>query len=161
MSLPMAGGPPGGGPGVPTHPTVPMENLIKLAQALMAASGGEPFSLELAQKVADDNDAPLSHVFAGAGIMGIRPEQTGDIAFVVCVGGCQGFGALDCIDDLIKLRKDRAGADKRLFDVHPVSCMDRCQLAPAVRVHTPDGVGFLPSAKADALTVAVAEVCDG
>lgn len=159
MSLPMAGGPPGGGPGNPTHPTVPMQTLIKLAQALMAEAGGQPFSLEMAQKTAADNDAPLSHVFAAAGTMGIRAQQTADIAFVVCVGGCQGFGALDCVDDLLKLRTER-GSEKRSFDVHPVSCMDRCQLAPAVRVHTPDGVGFLPSAKTDALLTAVAEVCD-
>ena len=47
----------------------------------------------------------------------------------VCAGTCQRYGALDLLDALV----ERWSKDKR-FTIAPVTCLDRCDQAPACEV---------------------------
>ena len=62
------------------------------------------------------------------------PTRSPTHAVKVCAGTCQRYGALDLLDTLV----ERWAKDKR-FTITPVTCLDRCDQAPACEVHGDHG----------------------
>ena len=162
MSLPVLGKPRPSRPA--THAPLELDRLMKLGIALedaAEAAGAEQLTPELIADVAADAGVEESHLYAAAAMTTDLPfARTSEVAFICCAGGCQGWGALERLDDLLALQRARAQAGQRGFDVLARSCIDRCAQAPAVLVVTPGGQALITDATADSLAEAVAEVCD-
>src|SRR5262245_48092954 len=112
MSLPVLGKP---RPSTPaTHAPLELDRLMKLGVAIEDAAeqaGTGELTAELLDQIADDSGAELSHLYAATAMTTDLPfARTGEVAFVCCAGGCQGWGALDRIEDLLAIRRDRAAA---------------------------------------------------
>lgn len=152
MSLPMSGGPPLRPP--PTHTPLPPESILPLARELM--NDGSPFTPRRLEEVASAAGAPLSHAYVAAGMVPLaRFEREHDVAFVVCSGGCQGYGALLILEKLLETRDLRIEEGEPAFDVQTRGCLDGCSHAPLVQVQTRDGVGHVPKATFESLQEAL------
>ena len=145
-----------------THKPAPMMKLMDLGLEVEAEAAGEPATMELLNSIAYDQDASIEHLLAGAALMeGLTFERATDIRFKVCTGHCQRWGALPRLLHLVSLLQ-AGGADRKAnFDIEPVECLDRCDRAPAVIVHTPDGVAALDGVTDADLTAAVEQLCEG
>ena len=69
---------------------------------------------------------------------------------MACAGNCQRYGALDVLDHLVP------GALAGAIALRPVTCLDRCDLAPACELRGPDGTLVVAPATAAALDEAIA-----
>ena len=110
--------------------------------------------------LADENGVPVSRMFAGAAEMDdITFARTSDVLFQVCTGQCQSWGALDRLEHLMTLRGHRIQSNYVVFDIEARTCLDRCAHAPAMIVHTPDGVAALDRVEDIDLDEAVEQLC--
>ena len=143
-----------------THkPASPMK-LMELGLIVEEEAEGEAVSVDLIENVADDEGVPIALVFAGAALIpGLNHEQSSDVRFEVCIGQCQSWGALERLNQLVALRLEAQGDRKANFDVVPVECLDRCDKAPVMRVHTPEGVAALDRVEKVELNAAVDQLC--
>jgi NADH:ubiquinone oxidoreductase subunit E len=156
MSFSLFGGP----PRVPTHSQLPMPRLIELGTRLAGRCPGGEFTVDDAAAVAEAAGCPVSHVYAAAPVVGVCAAGAASVRFVVCTGGCQGYGSLDRVGQLLELRRGRAGAGKADFDVQPIGCLDSCNQGAVIRVHSPGGVALMTRADADKVERAVAQLMD-
>jgi NADH:ubiquinone oxidoreductase subunit E len=159
MSLPIAGGPKGPSR-PPTHKEVDLQTLMKLGMELEEATDGDVIGAELIDELAAELGVDASRLYAAAALtteLEIAAEH--DVRFVVCAGGCQKWGALACLDELLALRERRVEQGAQAFDVVARRCLDRCSAAPAVLVHTPDGAALIEEATPAVLAEAVATAC--
>jgi hypothetical protein len=115
-------------------------------------------------ELAEDRGRPVSHYLAALPLAaelhlagpGNRPprEATGTapapLTVKVCAGTCQRWGALDLLDHLA----ERAASGTALA-LAPVSCLDRCDQAPACEVHGPHGQLVVAPATPAALDEAI------
>jgi len=161
MGLPVLGKPQPAQP--PTHAVLDLDRLMKLGVAVENAAeraGTAELSAELLEELADDLGVPASHLYAAAAMTtDLRFARTDAVAFVCCAGGCQGWGSLDRIDQLLALRRARAEAGLPGFDVLARNCLDRCAQAPAVLADTGAGTALISPATGERLGDAVAELC--
>ena len=87
-------------------------------------------------ELAEDRGRPVSHYLAAIPLATelAVDSGTGKLALKVCAGTCQRYGALDLLDQLV----ERWQKDPR-FTIVPVTCLDRCDQAPACEVHGDHG----------------------
>jgi (2Fe-2S) ferredoxin len=146
----------------PTHPAPDMPRLLELGDALVEEAemtmSGELTAGDL-EAFADNENHRLLDVWIAAGL---HPEvevaRSHDIAFGVCVGRCQLWGAAPVLQALLALSEARSAAGQPSFDVVARGCLNRCEDAPFVAVSTPDGVFGVGHASAESVVVAVAQV---
>ena len=116
------------------------------------ADGGETVELKQLIELAEDRGRPASHYVAALPLATeLRLAGTAPLVLKVCAGTCQRYGALDLIDHLIA----RADREPR-FALAPVTCLDRCDQAPACELHGGHGQLVLAPATAAALDEAIA-----
>ena len=144
----------------PTHEDIEMRRLASMGLELEEiATGGEApdDTVELGAliELAEDRGRPASHYVAAIPLASELKLNAGNAALVarVCVGTCQRYGALDLIDHLIE-RWQKAPA----FAIAPVSCLDRCDQAPACELHGPHGQLVLAPASKTSLDEALGEL---
>src|SRR3990172_1482795 len=110
MSLPVLGKPRPSQPA--THRVLELDRLMKLGVTVEDAAesaGVAELSAELLEQVADETGAEQSHLYAAAAMTPALPfTRSTELTFVCCAGGCQGWGALDRIEDLLTIRRERA-----------------------------------------------------
>ena len=132
-----------------------MDRLLRLASTLEDAveeSDGDVVTSELIEEVAEDNGYERSHLYAAACVTDLEFSLPEPITFRVCAGGCQNWGALDRIEQLLEFREELR------FNIQPRNCLDKCQQAPAIVVDTPDGVALIGNATAQAITEAMQDL---
>jgi NADH:ubiquinone oxidoreductase subunit E len=159
MKLPIGGGPRGPSR-PPTHPELDATRLMRFGAALEEAASGGRLTTARIDDLAQEIGVDASRLFAAAALtteLAIASER--EVQFAVCVGGCQGWGALACVDALVEIYQERDADGQPLFDIVPKRCLDRCSQPPAVMVHTRDGVATLPEATPASLADAVAAAC--
>jgi NADH:ubiquinone oxidoreductase subunit E len=118
---------------------------MKLEDAL-EAEGAELLTPQLVEDLAADLGVPELHVYAAAAnLTEIGCDASAPIRFELCLGGCQAWGAGELLDHLL-LRHAQQRDDERDFGIVVKPCLDKCQAAPVVLVHTPDGPAGLPKA---------------
>jgi NADH:ubiquinone oxidoreductase subunit E len=159
MKLPISGGPRGPSR-PPTHPELDAAKLMRLGVALEDAASGGALTTAMVDELSQELGVDASRLFAAAALtteLAFANER--DVQFAVCVGGCQGWGALACVDALVEIYQERDADERPLFDIVPKRCLDRCSQPPAVMVHTRDGVATLPEATPSGLADAVAAAC--
>ena len=116
------------------------------------ANDGE-VALDALVELAEDRGRPASHYLAAIPLATELRVAPGSAKLVakICAGTCQRYGALDLIDHLIA----RTGGEPR-FALAPVTCLDRCDQAPACELHGAHGQLVLAPATAAGLDEALA-----
>jgi NADH:ubiquinone oxidoreductase subunit E len=120
----------------PTHEDVDLGRLASMGLELEEIASGERVELEKMIELAEDRGRPVSHYLAAIPLATELRVDSGEskLAMKVCAGTCQRYGALELLDALVL----RWAKDKR-FTIVPVTCLDRCDLAPACEVHGDHG----------------------
>jgi NADH:ubiquinone oxidoreductase subunit E len=131
----------------PTHEDVPIGRLSSMGLEIEDIADGDEVSLAALIELAEDRGRPTSHYLAAIPLATeLKLAAPSPLTVRVCAGTCQSWGALDLLDHLVERC---ASSDAAAFSIAPVSCLDRCDLAPAVELHGPDGVLVLaPASKA-------------
>jgi NADH:ubiquinone oxidoreductase subunit E len=138
----------------PTHEDIEIRRLSSMGLELEEIAEGE--SLDLAQMIelAEDRGRPVSHYVAAVPLATeLRIAPTGALTVKACVGTCQRYGALDLIDHLAE-----RWAETKRFTITPVTCLDRCDQAPACEVHGEHGQLVLAPATKSALDEALSSL---
>lgn len=160
MSLPFA---PGGGKPTraPTHKPLDLSRLMNLGSSVQQLSTDGRVSAEAIEDRAHEDGIAIEHLYVAAAVVAdIEIAREHDLAFEVCAGGCQGWGSVDVLEHLLSRRADRIEDSSPAFDVVPRRCLDKCAVAPAVVVVTPDGRAVLEAASRDSLDAAIAELLE-
>jgi hypothetical protein len=114
----------------PTHEDVPPGRLAAMGLELEDIADAEVVAIAALIELAEDRGRPASHYLAA---IPLATELRVAITVRVCAGTCQRWGALDLLDHLAA--RAVAGA----LTLAPVSCLDRCDLAPACELHGAHG----------------------
>lgn len=161
MSLPIAGSPRPARP--QTHKPIDLQRLIAVAAELDDAFeliDGDALTPEIVAELADDIGTSQLNVYVAATMMTDIPCNVADVVrFELCVGGCQGWGSNALLQHLLKTHAQQRDKGEAGFGIVTKRCLDLCDRAAVVRVHTPDGVATLPAATTDALDEAIPQVC--
>lgn len=133
----------------PTHEDVPAGRLAAMGLELEDIADGDTVALSALVELAEDRGRPASHYLAAVALateLRVAPEAP--LTVRVCAGTCQRWGALDLLDHLV----DRAARrpDPALA-IAPVSCLDRCDQAPACEIRGGHGQLVVAPATAAAL----------
>lgn len=138
----------------PTHEDVPLGRLSSMGLEIEDIAQGEEIALPALLELAEDRGRPASHYLAAVALATeLRVVPPAPITVRVCAGTCQRWGALDLLDHLA----DRAAASG--FAIAPVTCLDRCDQAPACEIHGAHGTLVLAPAIRTDLDEALAELC--
>ncbi len=139
----------------PTHAALDLPRLMKLASRVEELAADGAVSPAAIDELAQDEGLERSHLYAALVLCdGVEIARSHRVQLAVCTGGCQQWGALERIEDLLAAR-ERRGLE---FDLVPRACLDRCDRAPAIEVHTPDGIAVIPGATRDSVAEALADL---
>src|SRR5512133_2770322 len=109
----------------PTHEDVPLARLSAMGLELEDIADGETVEL------AEDRGRPAGHYLAALALATeLRMAPSGTCTIRVCAGTCQRYGALDLLDHL---------AARGDVTIAPVTCLDRCDQAPACELDSASG----------------------
>jgi NADH:ubiquinone oxidoreductase subunit E len=144
----------------PTHEDIELRRLASMGLELEElADGAETVELRALVELAEDRGRPASHYVAAISLATeLRLAGGGaPLTVKICAGTCQRYGALDLIDHLVDRATRPADGAPRVA-IAPVTCLDRCDLAPACELHGAHGQLVLAPATAAALDEAIAAV---
>ena len=129
----------------PTHEEVEISRLSSMGLELEELANGDEVALPALVELAEDRGRPASHYLAAIPLATeLRLAGSAPLTLKVCAGNCQRYGALDLLDHLV----EHKSASK--FSIAPVTCLDRCDQAPAIEVHGAHGQLVLaPATKAN------------
>ena len=138
----------------PTHEDVPIGRLSAIGLELEDIADGDEVALPALIELAEDRGRPASHYLAAIPLATeLRLEAPGAPVVRVCAGTCQRWGALDLLDHLAERASEGASVA-----IAPVSCLDRCDQAPACEIHGAHGQLVLAPATRQALDEALREL---
>lgn len=138
----------------PTHEDIDMRRLSSMGLELEEIADGETVALDQVIELAEDRGRPVGHYLAAVPLATeLRVAATGTLTVKACAGTCQRYGALDLVDHLAL----RWSKDKR-FSITPVTCLDRCDQAPACEVHGEHGQLVLAPATKSTLDEALSSL---
>lgn len=139
----------------PTHEDVPAGRLAAMGLELEDIADGETVALPALIELAEDRGRPASHYLAAVALATeLRVAPAAPVTVRVCAGTCQRWGALDLLDHLAGQAAERASR----FAIAPVSCLDRCDHAPACEIHGTHGQLVVAPATPAALDDALREL---
>jgi hypothetical protein len=121
----------------PTHEEIELSRLASMGLEIEDVADGEQVALPALVELAEDRGRPPSHYIAAIPL-GTELKIAGGspLQVKVCAGNCQRYGALDLLDHLVE-RWQKTGGSR--FDIVPVTCLDRCDHAPAAELHGAHG----------------------
>jgi NADH:ubiquinone oxidoreductase subunit E len=123
----------------PTHEDVPLGRLASMGLEIEDIADGDTVALPALIELAEDRGRPVSHYLAAIPLATeLRVAGDAPLTVRVCAGTCQRWGALDLLDHLVD-RLRGAGPATPAFAIAPVSCLDRCDLAPACEINGEHG----------------------
>lgn len=126
---------------------------MKLASRIEDAATDGSISREAIDELAEDAGVDRAQLYAAAVLCDdVAIDRRHHVQLVFCTGGCQQWGALDRLEHALAAR-DRGNLP---VDIVPRACLDRCEHAPAVELHSPDGLAVLPAATDDSIDDALA-----
>jgi NADH:ubiquinone oxidoreductase subunit E len=147
----------------PTHDDVPPGRLAAMGLELEDIADDDAVELPRLVELAEDRGRPASHYLAAVALATeLHVAPPAPVTVRVCAGTCQRWGALDLIDHLVgQLVGPSGGSPVRpRFAIAPVSCLDRCDQAPACEIHGAHGQLVLAPATASALDDALRELVE-
>lgn len=121
----------------PTHEDIPLARLSAMGlelEEIAEISDNGAIDLPALIELAEDRGRPPSHYLAAVALateLRVAPEAP--LTVRVCAGNCQRWGALDVLDHLAERAAKQLAAPggAAAFAIVPVSCLDRCDQAPA------------------------------
>ncbi len=135
----------------PTHEDVPLARLSAMGLELEEIAEDEQVAIPALVELAEDRGRPASHYLAAVPLATeLRVAGEAPITVKVCAGTCQRWGALDVLDHLVARWQNAPR-----FAITPVTCLDRCDHAPACEIHGAHGQLVLAPATAAALDEAL------
>jgi NADH:ubiquinone oxidoreductase subunit E len=142
----------------PTHEDVPPARLAAMGLELEDIADGDEVALGALVELAEDRGRPASHYLAAIPLATeLRLAGSAPLTVRVCAGTCQRWGALELLDHLVE--RAAACADRSSsFAITPVSCLDRCDHAPACEIHGAHGQLVVAPATRTALDEALREL---
>ena len=132
----------------PTDEDIDMGRVASMGLELEDIAENDEVQLSALVELAEDRGRPASHYIVAA-VLGteLKLAGTAPLTVKVCAGNCQRYGARDVIDHLVEKWVDTGGAK---FSLSPVSCLDRCDQAPACEMHGDHGqLVIAPATKAN------------
>jgi NADH:ubiquinone oxidoreductase subunit E len=143
----------------PTHEDVPPGRLAAMGLELEDIADGDTVVLRALIELAEDRGRPASHYLAAIALATeLRVAPGAPVTVRICAGTCQRWGALDLLDHLVdRLSGPPTGPPPR-FAIAPVSCLDRCDQAPACEIHGTHGQLVVAPATPSALDDALREL---
>jgi len=143
----------------PTHEDVPLARLAAMGLELEDIADGDSVALSAVVELAEDRGRPASHYLAAIPLATeLRLAPPAPVTVRICAGTCQRWGALDLMDHLVAQLAGGAGPAR--FAIAPVSCLDRCDQAPACEIHGAHGQLVIAPATRAALDDALRELAD-
>jgi NADH:ubiquinone oxidoreductase subunit E len=134
----------------PTHEDLEPSRLATMAVDLEDIVEDDEIALPALVELAEDRGRPASHYLATIPLAtDYRLAGTAPLTVKVCAGTCQRWGALDLLDHLV---------EKQGIAIVPVSCLDRCEHAPAAEIHGAHGQLVVAPATAAALDEALSSL---
>lgn len=144
-----------------THAPVDPGTLMRLRDVLRQKSAGNKISVAMIEAIAVEEKVPRAQVLAAVATdPNLVVEMTSDVLFAVCVGGCQLQGALDNVEELLRLREQRVQAGQKSFDLVPRHCLDMCPHSPVAVSRSSHGMAAHPKLKPDGIAEIVNALCD-
>lgn len=140
----------------PTHRELEAARLARLGLELEELAEDGALTPDRVLALAEEQGRDPSHYYAAVALATDLVLPTAPVTAVFCVGNCQAWGALDCVDRAAAAWERRGGG----FAIGVRSCLDRCHDAPVCEVRTPDGTAVLAPATPDAVDGALADVLD-
>ena len=128
---------------VKTHPEIALDKLMRMAGDLDDIADAGSVRAEAIDELSDDLGIAREKLYAALALSQAELTLEHQVQFVVCTGGCQGYGALECVRELLDIREDRLESEDPSFDVVPRPCLNRCQDAPVVELRSPGGSAVL------------------
>lgn len=136
----------------PTHEDVPMARLSSMGLELEDLAEDDTVALDAVIELAEDRGRPTSHYLAAIPLATeLRLAGEAPLTVRVCAGNCQRYGALDLLDHLVAHRSPDVA-------IAPVTCLDRCDQAPACEVLGAHGQLVLAPATPATLDDALAQL---
>ena len=135
-----------------------MDKLMRLAGEVGELAEAGVVSAESIDELSADIGVPREKLYAGLAMSGLELKSDHGVQFVVCTGGCQQYGALECVSELLDIREDRMEAGDDGYDVIPRPCLNRCEHAPVVELRSPDGSALIGKATPASVSDAVDEI---
>jgi NADH:ubiquinone oxidoreductase subunit E len=119
----------------PTHEDVDPTRLASMGLEIEEIADGDTVALPALVELAEDRGRPVSHYLAAVPLATeLRVAGDAPLTVKVCAGTCQRWGALDMLEHLA----ERASKGARIA-LAPVTCLDRCEHAPAAEIHGAHG----------------------
>jgi len=124
----------------PTHEDIEPRRLASMGLELEDIAEDGVVTLDAIVQLAEERGRPVGHYIAAIPLATeLQLAGGGKLRVRVCAGTCQRWGALDLLDHLAE----------RNATIIPVSCLDRCDQAPACEVHGDHGqLVIAPATKA-------------
>jgi len=152
---------PNAGPPLPkTHDPLQLAVLLRLAGALRAAAAGAPVTVALVERIASEQGVPTAHAYAALALdPNLAPANEHEVMVAICVGACQGQGAVPVLAALLQTRAERVAAGRPAFDVLPRTCLDMCSHSPVCMSRSKAGVSAHPRLSPEGVRALVVELC--
>ena len=148
-----------------THEPLDLDDIWDLSDALAdrLEEGVDEVTPALLGEIAQAQDAELSHLYVAAGLdPDTSWKREHPVAFVVCTGSCQAWGAVDALSALIEERAERVRDGRPAFDIVTTACLDVCLPSPPYAVSLgPEGKAVHPGITREQALAAVVTRVDG
>src|SRR5262245_13431248 len=143
----------------PTHEDVPPGRLAAMGLEIEDIADGDQVALPALIELAEDRGRPVSHYLAAIPLATeLRLAGAATLTVRVCAGTCQRWGALDLLDHLVERHLAERAGNRAQLALAPVTCLDRCDLAPACEIHGAHGQLVIAPATRHALDEALREL---
>jgi NADH:ubiquinone oxidoreductase subunit E len=140
----------------PTHQEIDYGKLAGLGLDLDDVVDDGVVALPKLIELAEDRGRPASHYLAGLALASEYQLAMDDapVKVIACVGKCQSWGALDCLDHAV----DALAKQPKRFALAVRSCLDRCDHAAVIQIDSPAGTLVVTEASPRKLDEALAAV---
>ena len=140
----------------PTHEEIEIPRLASMGLEIEEVADGDEVAIPALVELAEDRGRPVSHYIAAVPLgTELRVAGSAPLTLKVCAGNCQRYGALDLLDQLVE-RWQKDGGTR--FNITPVTCLDRCDQAPACELDGAHGKLVIAPATAAAIDEALASL---
>ena len=143
-----------------THSQVDLNRLMKLGVSIDGAAEDEEIEHTALDDLAYDAGEGIEKFYAACALTtDVKIKREHDVAFEICVGKCQSWGALPLVESLTKHKESLEENGKPSFDIVAKPCLDKCNKASVVVAKTPSGDVLLEEATLTDIKEAIAELC--
>ena len=134
-----------------------MMNLGLAAEEAVEDADDEAITCDAIDELALEEGVDAGYIYAAIAVTTeVQVAREHDVAFIACGGNCQHWGALECLEHLATVRQQRIDDGLPGFDIQARKCLDRCEQAPVITMHTGSGTAVIEHASKKTIDEALA-----